>query len=237
MSEAAARYETGRSTLRYFRPAAASRGKMVSRSPGTLCLAPYHRSAVSQESCPPPDLRTLAITNGRADHGTSGQLLFIGDDWALMAEQLRRAFPAPAHRLQVAGTAHAGLEYARTQSPDVIVLDLALPDRAGLEVYQQIRHMNAHLPVIVVAGARRADVAIEPIKQGAYDCLFKPSTCPRWAGSLPRRWTSPGAYASRLCGSRPRRTWTPGLASSAPARPWARCTRPSAASPPRTCRC
>jgi two-component system nitrogen regulation response regulator GlnG len=91
-----------------------------------------------------------------------------------MPEQLLRAFPAPAHRVHVASTADAGLEHVRNDSPDVIVLDLVLPDKSGLEVYQQIRRLNAYLPVIVVAGARRADAAIEPIKQGAYDCLFKP---------------------------------------------------------------
>jgi two-component system nitrogen regulation response regulator GlnG len=95
-----------------------------------------------------------------------------------MPEQLRRAFPAPAHRVQVAGTAHAGLGHVRKDSPDVIVLDLALPDQSGLEVYQQIRRLNAHLPVIVVAGARRADAAIDAIKQGAYDCLFQPLDLP-----------------------------------------------------------
>jgi two-component system nitrogen regulation response regulator GlnG len=82
------------------------------------------------------------------------------------------------YQVLVAGTADAGLEHVRTGSPDVIVLDLGLRDQSGLEVYQQIRRMDAHLPVIVVAGARRADAAIEPIKQGAYDCLFKPLELP-----------------------------------------------------------
>jgi two-component system nitrogen regulation response regulator GlnG len=76
--------------------------------------------------------------------------------------------------VHVAGTVDAGLEHVRTGLPDVIVLDLGLRDQSGLEVYQQIRRIDAHVPVIVVAGARRADAAIEPIKQGAYDCLFKP---------------------------------------------------------------
>jgi two-component system nitrogen regulation response regulator GlnG len=109
-----------------------------------------------------------------AEHGSTARLLLISDDPALMPDQLRWAFPAPAHRVQVAGTVPAGLEYIRTESPNVIVLDLGLSDQSGLEVYQQIRGINVHVPVIVVAGARRADAAIEPIKQGAYDCLFKP---------------------------------------------------------------
>ncbi|HEV3256095.1 MAG TPA: sigma-54 dependent transcriptional regulator [Gemmataceae bacterium] len=118
--------------------------------------------------------RNVVVPNDRADHGTSGRLLLIGADRTLIPEQLRRAFPAPEHRVQVAGSAHAALEHVRRDLPDVIVLDLALPDQSGLEVYHEIRRMNPHIPVVVLAGARRADAAIEPIKQGAYDCLFKP---------------------------------------------------------------
>jgi two-component system nitrogen regulation response regulator GlnG len=80
--------------------------------------------------------------------------------------------------VQVAGSVDAGLEQVRTGLPDVIVLDLGLRDQSGLEVYRQVRSMNARLPVIVVAGSNRADAAIEPIKQGAYDCLFKPLDLP-----------------------------------------------------------
>jgi two-component system nitrogen regulation response regulator GlnG len=60
-----------------------------------------------------------------------------------MPEQLRRAFPAPAHRVQFADTARAGLEHVRKDAPDVIVLDLALPDQSGLEVYQHSARARA----------------------------------------------------------------------------------------------
>ena len=58
--------------------------------------------------------------------------------------------------------------------PDVILLDLRLPDQSGLEVYQQIRRIDARIPVIFVTMAKAADAAIEAMKQGAYDYLFKP---------------------------------------------------------------
>jgi two-component system nitrogen regulation response regulator GlnG len=122
-----------------------------------------------QETCPPPER-----ADNMADHSSTASLLLISDDPVLVPEQLRRTFPPPAHWVHVARTVDAGLEHIRTESPDVIVLDLGLSGQSGLEVYQQIRHMHAHLPVIVVAGASRADAAIESIKQGAYDCLFKP---------------------------------------------------------------
>src|SRR5207248_7630864 len=101
-------------------------------------------------------------------------LLLIDDDPALIPGQVRQAFPAPAHRVEVAGTGAEGLERVGAGPPDVILLDLGLPDQSGLEVYQQIRQIDARIPVIFVTMAKGADAAIEAMKQGAYDYLFKP---------------------------------------------------------------
>jgi two-component system nitrogen regulation response regulator GlnG len=101
-------------------------------------------------------------------------LLLIDDDPAVIPEQVRQAFPAPAHRVEVAGTGAEGVARARAGPPDVILLDLRLPDQSGLEVYQQLRRIDARTPVIFVTTAKGADAAIEAMKQGAYDYLFKP---------------------------------------------------------------
>jgi DNA-binding NtrC family response regulator len=101
-------------------------------------------------------------------------LLLIDDDPVLIPEQMRQAFPAPAHRVEVAGTGAAGVERVGAAPPDVILLDLRLPDQSGLEVYQQIRQLDGRIPVIFVTMAKGADSAIEAMKQGAYDYLFKP---------------------------------------------------------------
>src|SRR6202790_5257552 len=101
-------------------------------------------------------------------------LLLIDDNPALIPGQVRQAFPAPAHRVEVAGTGAEGLERVAAGPPDVILLDLGLPDQSGLDVYQQIRRIDARIPVIFVTMAKTADAAIEAMKQGAYDYLFKP---------------------------------------------------------------
>src|SRR5438128_2108973 len=101
-------------------------------------------------------------------------LLLIDDNPALIPGQVRQAFPAPAHRVEVAGTGAEGLERIGAGPPDVILLDLGLPDQSGLEVYQQIRQIDARIPVIFVTMAKSADAAIEAMRQGAYDYLFKP---------------------------------------------------------------
>ncbi|HKB37271.1 MAG TPA: sigma-54 dependent transcriptional regulator, partial [Gemmataceae bacterium] len=101
-------------------------------------------------------------------------LLLIDDDVAVIPEQVRQAFPGPRHRVVVAGTGAKGVEHVRTELPDVILLDLRLPDQSGLEVYQHIRRIDARIPVIFVTMAKTADAAIEAMKEGAYDYLFKP---------------------------------------------------------------
>jgi two-component system nitrogen regulation response regulator GlnG len=102
----------------------------------------------------------------------------LDDDPAGLAEPLRRAFPAPSYRVRVADSGACGLRHVRAESPDVVVLNLDLPDQSGLEVYRQIRQIDARVPVVFVTGARRTDQAIEAMKQGAYDVLFKPVELP-----------------------------------------------------------
>jgi len=101
-------------------------------------------------------------------------VLLIDDDPVVIPEQVRQAFPVPRYRVEVAGTGAEGLERVGARPPDVILLDLRLPDQSGLEVYQQIRQIDARIPVIFVTLAKGADAAIEAMKQGAYDYLFKP---------------------------------------------------------------
>src|SRR5215831_13100328 len=96
------------------------------------------------------------------------QLLLIDDDPALTPGQVRQAFPAPAHRVEVAATGAEGLERIRAGPPDVVLLDLLLPDQSGLDVYQQIRRIDARIPVVFITLAKSADAAIEAMKQGAH---------------------------------------------------------------------
>src|SRR5271154_1325793 len=101
-------------------------------------------------------------------------LLLIDDDPVLIPEQVRQVFPAPRYRVDVAETGAEGIKRVGARPPDVILLDLRLPDQSGLEVYQAIRKVDARIPVIFVTLAKTADAAIEAMKQGAYDYLFKP---------------------------------------------------------------
>jgi two-component system nitrogen regulation response regulator GlnG len=102
-------------------------------------------------------------------------LLLIDDDPGQFVTQVRQALPAPGHRVEVARTGAEGVAHVRAAPPDVVLLNLRLPDQCGLAVYQQIRGVDGRIPVIFVTGSGEAKAAIEAMKQGAYDFLFKPA--------------------------------------------------------------
>ena len=62
----------------------------------------------------------------------------------------------------------------RTQSPDVVILDVHLPDLSGLDALRRIRELDAKVPVIFITGHGTTETAIEATKLGAFDYLFKP---------------------------------------------------------------
>src|SRR5882672_863505 len=101
-------------------------------------------------------------------------LLLIDDDPDLLAERVTHLFPAPRHRVEIARTAAEGLKRVTAKLPDVILLDLRLPDQSGLEALRGLRLIDARIPVIFVTVVRSADSAIEAMRHGAYDYLLKP---------------------------------------------------------------
>src|SRR5437868_6498358 len=101
-------------------------------------------------------------------------LLLIDDEPDLLRDRVSHLFPAPAHRVEIAQTGAEGLERVAAACPDVILLDLRLPDQSGLDILRQLRRIDARIPVVMVTVARSADSAIEAMRHGAYDYLLKP---------------------------------------------------------------
>jgi two-component system nitrogen regulation response regulator GlnG len=100
-------------------------------------------------------------------------LLIVDDDPSILLA-FRRAFRDPALEVVTAETAAEALAIARDKKPDVIVLDVLLPDLSGLEALQRLRELDARSPVIFITGKSTADTAIEAMKLGAYEYLVKP---------------------------------------------------------------
>jgi two-component system nitrogen regulation response regulator GlnG len=110
------------------------------------------------------------------------RVLLVDDDPAMTLDQVAHALGSQGVRVDVARTAEEGIRQVAARPPDAILLDVHLPDLPGLEAYQRIRQIDGRIPVIFITWAAGADTAIEAMKEGAYDYLFKPLDLARLRG-------------------------------------------------------
>jgi len=86
---------------------------------------------------------------------------------------LRRVFSSEAYALYQAATAGEGLRVAAELYPDVILLDLSLPDMDGHKVISRLRESTA-APIIVISARNQPDDKIQALDSGANDFVEKP---------------------------------------------------------------
>jgi nitrogen regulation protein NR(I) len=100
--------------------------------------------------------------------------LLIVDDEPSILHAFRRAFARASVDVLTAESAKEGLALAESGKPDVVILDIQLPDLTGLETLRRLRDKDARRPVIFITGNSTTDTAIEAMKLGAYEYLLKP---------------------------------------------------------------
>jgi len=99
-------------------------------------------------------------------------ILIIDDDPDLL-NVCRVGLEALGHELRTAETGEEGLIEAAVYPPDVIVLDLGLPDLDGLEVCRRIRGWSS-VPIIVLSADGSEDRKVSALDEGADDYMTKP---------------------------------------------------------------
>ena len=100
------------------------------------------------------------------------RLLAIEDDPQIQ-RFLTAALEAHGHSLEVAGNASDGLRLATLRQPDVIIVDLGLPDMSGLDVIARLREWFQR-PILVLSARSHEDDKIAALDRGADDYLTKP---------------------------------------------------------------
>ena len=100
-------------------------------------------------------------------------LLLIVEDDAQMRKFLRASLASHGYRLVEAVNGVEGLNQAASYNPDLILLDLGLPDIDGLEVTKKLREW-ASAPIIVISARGQEDDKINALDSGADDYLTKP---------------------------------------------------------------
>ena len=93
-------------------------------------------------------------------------------DAALVASLLEHS-PNARFEITVAGTLADGLAWLARRAPDVILLDLTLPDSEGLQTHRAVRNRSPDVPVVVMTGLQEDGLGQAAVQQGAQDFLAK----------------------------------------------------------------
>lgn len=94
------------------------------------------------------------------------------DDEPLILQAIQAAFPAA--NVTMCGTAEDGIQSFLKEPPDVVLMDIRLPDMSGMEAFEKLHRMDAKIPVILMTGYGTAGTAIEAMQRGAFEYILKP---------------------------------------------------------------
>ena len=113
------------------------------------------------------------LTHHKDIEKAGSKILVIDDDRAVVAT-LGGWLERHGFHVASAATAAGGLTALTREEPDVVLLDLGLPDAEGLETLAEIHSRQPHAAVIIVTAHDSLDNAIESIKRGAFHFISKP---------------------------------------------------------------
>ena len=130
--------------------------------------------------------------------GNGRRVLVVEDDPA-MALALRDGFESEGYAVLTANDGLSGLRLAEQESPDLLILDVMLPELSGLDVCQRLRARSNQLPIIMLTARGQEVDKVLGLKLGADDYVTKPFSLMELlarAESVLRRSSDPSGEAS-----------------------------------------
>lgn len=126
---------------------------------------------------------TIDRLNPSSRPGEAGLSVLVIEDEPAVAEVVQTALTSAGFRVRVAGTGSGGLDAASVESPDLVVIDLGLPDTDGIEVCRQLRRFYRY-PIIVLSADGAEERKVAALGAGADDYVTKPFSMPELLARL-----------------------------------------------------
>jgi DNA-binding NtrC family response regulator len=112
---------------------------------------------------------------------TSGYRILVVDDEEPIRKGLARVIASLGHEVEVAESAEEALERAMSFTPDLVITDLHLPGRSGLDLVADLKDHGIESTPVVLTAHGSIDSAVEATRRGVYDYLVKPIDSERLA--------------------------------------------------------
>ncbi len=121
----------------------------------------------------------------------SERVLIIEDSKQMLLFLADKALPALGYQPIVAESGRKGLRLVESEAPDVILLDLNLPDMSGIDVLRQLSAGESQVPVILMTAYGTEQVMLEAFRMGVRDYLPKPLEFGELADAIKRALETP----------------------------------------------
>ncbi len=115
----------------------------------------------------------IATPATQTQSGNAQRILIIDDETAIR-ESLETLLGLEGYAIETAVNGEQGLERIEENSYDLVLLDLALPGKSGLEILPLIRERHPSLPVIMITAYGKVDNVVDAIRSGAQNFVQKP---------------------------------------------------------------
>ena len=115
------------------------------------------------------DLIREKMGQNKAEKGS----ILIVDDEAIVRESLRDALKTN-HSVAIAKTGEEAIEFLKKHDFDILIVDVRLPGKSGLEVVNEARSINPYIRSIVITAYPSVELSVQAMKQGAVDFVTKP---------------------------------------------------------------
>jgi DNA-binding NtrC family response regulator len=124
----------------------------------TTTVVGFQNQSLPADRVSPPERRRILVIDDEADIRESLELLLTGENYLV----------------ELAENATIGLQKFESSPYDLVLLDLMMPDRSGLEVLIDIRRRDTDTPVFLLTAYGSVEVAVRALKSGANDYFAKP---------------------------------------------------------------
>jgi len=101
------------------------------------------------------------------------KVLVIDDDQEVQG-LLKTFLTSEGHEVELGSSGVACIEKVKTLKPDLLLLDIRLPDANGNELLKKVKSADPEQQVVMVTGFKEAESVVEAFRLGAMDCLLKP---------------------------------------------------------------
>jgi two-component system response regulator MprA len=100
--------------------------------------------------------------------------ILVVDDESRVTSALRRTLIYEGYQVSTVANGESALEFARTKSPDLVILDLMLPGMNGLEVCRRLRAADSNAAILMLTARDTVSDRVTGLEMGADDYLVKP---------------------------------------------------------------